>query len=174
MNPPSNQDRNRDLEREKCREAALALLDRRSYTAARLAAKLRAKKYPPAVIEGVLADLEQAGLVDDHAYARAYIASRLLPGAAPVGRRRLAAALRSQGIAAAVIEKALAEVRQEETEETEIERARRAARRKWPQILRACPGNPGKARARLWRFLAGRGFEPEAIRAAVDEVTAGP
>ena len=165
---------NHAMTREQCREAALALLDRRPYTGARLAAKLRAKKFPAPVIADVLDDLERAGLIDDRAFARNYAASRLLPGMAPIGARKLTDALRRQGVPPAVIRDVLEETRGDETIASEAERALDAARRKWPAIQRACPDDPRKARARLWRFLAGRGFDPEAIRSAVDQVCSEP
>lgn len=156
-----------------CREYALNLLDRRAYTVLQLSRKLRTRQFPAEVIQQTLDDLERLGLVDDLAFAKAYTAEKTQKGAQPVGRRRIMAALRQKGVSSARIEEALRELDADETAPDEMARALAASERKWAQIERA--GVPIHiARARLARFLFGRGFPPEVVRDAVDRTIDRP
>ncbi len=155
---------------EACREYALTLLDRRPYPRGQLMRKLQARGFSAETAGKTVAGLERLGLVDDLAFARAYAAEKVR-GTQPVGSRRIAAALMKKGLAAEVVDQALRQIAGEEETPSEVERALGAAHRKWPQIQRA--GVPERAaRARLARFLFGRGFSPETVWTAVDRTAA--
>ncbi len=73
-----------------------------------LAAKLAAKNVPDEVAERLLARFEEVGLIDDEAFARAWVASRQQRrGLAP---RALAQELRRKGVADDVVKEALDEI----------------------------------------------------------------
>ncbi|NOY80446.1 MAG: regulatory protein RecX [Kiritimatiellaeota bacterium] len=155
---------------EACREYALTLLDRRPYPRAQLMRKLRGRGFSTETVDETVAGLERLGLVDDLAFARAYAAEKAR-GTQPVGPHRIVAALMKKGVATEVIEQALRELAEEGETPTELDRALDAARRKWVRIQRA--GGPERAgRARLARFLFGRGFSAETVWAAVERATA--
>lgn len=142
-----------------CREAALRLLERRDHARRELARKLRQRNHEAQVIESVLDALAQSGLVDDAAFARSYV-DFVLAGSRPVGRRKVALDLRRKGVDEAIVQQVLAERWPGDDEERE--RARRAAESK----LRLIGGrdNPRRIQAKLYRFLAGRGFPPAVCR----------
>jgi len=120
---------------------------------------LRRKGVPPEVGDPVLDRLTAAGLIDDEAFARAFVESR--QRTRPRGRRGLAAELRRRGIAPPVIDRVLAD--REETED-KVEAARRAVAAK----LRALEGKPPElVRRRAEQFLLRRGFDYETIREAL-------
>lgn len=120
-----------DLDR--ARELCLAALERRMRTRKELAQLLARKRIPPEVAEPVLDRLQEVGLVNDEAYARAFVASR--QRTKPRGGRALAAELYAKGVSSEVVARIL-----EETEEAEdpLEAARRAVAPK----LRTLAGRP--------------------------------
>ena len=80
-----------------------------------LAAKLAAKNVPDEVAERLLARFEEVGLIDDEAFARAWVASRQQRrGLAP---RALAQELRRKGVADDVVRDALDEIDPADAEE---------------------------------------------------------
>jgi regulatory protein len=103
---------------------------------------------PAAVADEVVADLTARGHLDDEAFARHWVASRAARGYGPA---RLRAELRARGVAAPLIEAALAGV----SDDSELERARAVARRRLPALQRS---DRAKAAARLRDHLLRRGF----------------
>lgn len=133
-------------EREAAREYALRLLAR-PRTEHEVRAALSRRGFTPEVQEEVIGRLRELGLLDDLAYARAYIEESLCHR--PLGKRALARRLAGRGVGGECLRQALAEV----GEETFRGAAREAARA-W---LRR---NRGRADARrLCAHLVRRGFE---------------
>lgn len=136
------------------RAAALALLRRRDYAAAELRSKLLARGYAPALIGSTLSELTAERALDDARYAQNYLSSHAGRGQGPV---RIAAALRTLGIAAELIEAAL------------------AGGPDWSQLARAVRQRRfGAAAPEGWaekgrqaRFLQYRGFSADHIRSAL-------
>lgn len=157
---------------EKCREAALRLLEQRLHARAELERKLREREYPQAIRLAILADLERVGLVDDRQFAEAF-ARQKLASSRPLGRQRILLDLRRRGISPELAVEALDEVTEEEDgdaeEDGELSRARQAAASKWASLVRS--GREfQKARASLYRFLASRGFAGDVIRRVLDDL----
>jgi regulatory protein len=126
---------------------------------------LRRKGVPSEVGDPVLDRLQDVGLVDDEAFARAFVESR--QRSRPRGARGLSSELRKRGIAPAVIDRVLGE--REETEDT-VEAARRAVAAK----LRSLAGKPPDlVRRRAEQFLLRRGFDYETIREALGDPDRG-
>jgi len=150
---------------ESCREAALRLLGVRDHSVAELQRKLAARKYSPAVRDRVVTDLQASGLLNDATFARAFCEYRA-NGSRLVGRRRVLMELRKRGIAQEIIEEALVEVWDEDGGESELERAKDAAESKWRSVRDK--NDIFKAKGKVYRFLATRGFSGEICRAAIE------
>jgi len=150
------------------REAALKLLERTRRTRTDLTRRLREKGYAAAVVEPVLERLAEVGLVDDVEYARAFLEARLKRRT--TGRRRLEQDLRSRGISADDIAAARARLEEREGHEDETAGARRViaqAARRYARL------DPRTRRQRLYALLVRRGFDGDAIDAALSEEGGG-
>ena len=108
----------------KARAIVYRQLALRARSRAQLEAKLSERGIPDEVARGVLDRFEDAGLVDDAAYAEAAVRSRRAQRG--LSRRALALALRSDGVGGEVAEEALAGI----TREDELTAALALARRK--------------------------------------------
>jgi regulatory protein len=135
--------------------AAMRLLARREHSRAELKRKLGARGAPAELIEQVLDALATRRLQRDDRYAETLVTSRLGRGQGPVRIRR---ELAEQGVAAELIEAALARCEADWCRlaaETRRRRFGAAAPASWPE------------RARQARFLEYRGFTGEQIRHAL-------
>jgi regulatory protein len=117
---------------------------------------------PADVAELVLADLVARGDLDDAAFARRWVEVRAGRG---YGSGRLRAELRARGVAAPLIEAALATL----GAEAELEQARALARRRLGALRRA---RPDRAAARLADYLMRRGHRADVVARVVREVGA--
>jgi regulatory protein len=150
------------------REAALKLLERTRRTRSDLTRRLREKGYAAATVEQVMGRLAEVGLVDDVEYARAFLETRL--NRRTTGRRRLEQDLRSRGISADDIVAARARLEEREGREDETAGARRViaqAARRYAKL------DPRTRRQRLYALLVRRGFDGDAIDAALREEGGG-
>ena len=148
-----------DPEEEKARSICLGALERRMRTRRELRDRMSRRGVSEETAEAVLSRLEAVGLVDDEAYARSFVRSRL--GSRPRGDRALAAELWQKGIPGAVAERVLAEAAEADGPE---QRARRALAPK----LRALAGKPAdEIRRKARDFLLRRGFDHETANAAL-------
>jgi regulatory protein len=143
----------RELKR--CRDAAYRLLARRDHAVRELATKLE-RRFDPAVVGTVLADLAERGLLDDRRFALAF--ARELSGREPCGERLIRRKLGGRGVEPAVIEEVLAEMALDE--EGLVEEAVRSK-------LASLTGLDRETAARrLLAHLERRGFRPELVRGA--------
>lgn len=140
-------ERTPEEQRAYAKERALRLLTVRPRSRSELTDRLLRIGTEPDVVDGVLADLERVGLVDDRAFARDLVAARA--EGRLEGSRAIRSALHAKGVPADVAEAAMAEGGAPE-EERAHELARRRAGR-----LRSLP--PEKAYARLMGLLQRRG-----------------
>jgi len=108
----------------------------------------------------VIADLAGRGYLDDAAFARRWVEGRAGRGYGPA---RLRAELRARGVAAALVDAALATL----GADTELEQARALARRRLGALRRA---RPDRAAARLADYLARRGHRADVVARVVREV----
>ena len=157
------------------RQAALHLLSYRPRAEQELRARLRSKGFPHALVEWCLRLLEEQGLINDHAFASAYVRSRIR--VRPRGRFRLAQELRQKGVSAEVAEQAIDQAfDNEETSERDLACA---ATRRWLDrqgstlIERLASTDRSRererARQRLHAFLTRRGFGSDLIRVGMEE-----
>ncbi|MBS0369444.1 MAG: recombination regulator RecX [Proteobacteria bacterium] len=136
-------------------ERALRCLAQREHSRAELARKLGALGSPEEV-DAELDRLVDLGLLSDARFADAYVRSK----ASRFGAARLKLELSRRGVSSELIGDAI----EENTAESELERARDIHRRKFATL-------PADARewARQARFLQGRGFSTEIIRRVLKE-----
>ncbi|MBD3367413.1 MAG: hypothetical protein GF405_04440 [Candidatus Eisenbacteria bacterium] len=144
----------------RAREAALRLLSVRARSRRELELRLARKSYDETTVSAVLDDLEAVGLIDDRSFAKAWADERAR--LRPVGPARLRHELLRKGVARDLVEETIDETY---TGETELALARAAADRKTRGR-----GLTTKERARLMRFLLGRGFSREVANTVVHEL----
>lgn len=148
---------------EKVREACLRLLATRPRSRHELVQRMRGRACSELVLERVLDRLTAVGLVDDAAFADAWVRSRHAHSGK--GRRALAAELRTKGIADELAKAALAQV----DDKDERQRATEVVRRKLRSS--AVPADAtGRAvlTRRLIGMLARRGYPSEVVRSVVE------
>ena len=135
----------------RAREICLRLLTLAPRTRAQLADALRRRGIPGDVAEGVLGRFTDVGLIDDAAFARAWVESRHYSRG--LAGRVLKAELRRQGVADQQIREAVAGL----DPDAEVATARRLVERK----IAGTRGQPPQARARrLAGMLARKGYPP--------------
>ncbi|MEH1101681.1 regulatory protein RecX [Micromonospora sp. CPCC 205561] len=150
-------------ESELAREICLRQLAVRPRTRAELAGALAKRGISDEVSAEVLDRYDEVGLIDDAAFARAWVSSR--HAGRGLARRALANELRQRGVDGEVASEALGEL----DEETEAETARALVERK----LRTARGEPDAVFRRLVGMLARKGYPPGvAIRAVKDALAA--
>jgi regulatory protein len=123
--------------------------------------RLRRYGHPEDVAAAVLELLAEQRLVDDAAFAAAWVRDRM--ALKPKGRAALRAELAVRGVAAADVEGAFA-AHFPAGEDEEVALARRAAE---PRLARLQARGGTAARAALYSFLYRRGFGPGVIRRVV-------
>lgn len=150
-------------EAEAAREICLRQLAVRPRTRAELAAALTRRGISAEVAAQVLDRYDEVGMIDDAAFARAWVTSR--HAGRGLARRALATELRQRGVDADIAREALGEL----DEETEAATARALAERK----LRSAAGPPEAVFRRVVGMLARKGYPPGvAIRAVKDALAA--
>ncbi len=137
------------------RRAAMDLLARREHGSAELRSKLIVKGYPEPLIDPVLSTLATEGLQNDERFVEVFVRSRRERGFGPL---KIAAELRQRGVSDECIDPAL------DSRDRDWRVAATAARDK---RFGAAPLADFKERARQARFLHGRGYTSEQIRAAL-------
>lgn len=142
---------------------ALKALAARPLSTRMLADRITARGYPPETAAAVVEDLTRVGLLDDAAFARAYVSSQLSRKAA--GRVLLLSALRKKKVddatARAAVDEALGGADLVKDAASLASRRLRAMR---PDL------EPDVKRRRLFGMLARRGFDVDTCREAVDRV----
>jgi regulatory protein len=135
----------------RARQICLQLLTLAPRSRAQLASALRRQGVPGDVAEGVLGRFTDAGLIDDAAFARAWVESR--HHSRGLAGRALKAELHRQGVDDEQIQQAVAGL----GPDAEVATARRLVEHK----LAGTRGQPPQARARrLAGMLARKGYSP--------------
>ena len=126
--------------------------------------RLLLKGEPEADVDAAIERLTGAGLLDDSAYARAFVRSKV--AAQGFSRRRLQQELARRGVARDISDVAIAEVMHDDDVD-EAANVDRVARKK----LRTLRGlDADTQRRRLYSFLARRGYEVDEVRAVVERL----
>ncbi|MBO2446611.1 recombination regulator RecX [Actinomadura barringtoniae] len=145
------------------RDACLRMLTMGPKTRAQLAEALRRKNVPDDVAEAVLGRFTDVGLIDDEAFAQAWVQSRHTGRG--LAKRALAAELRQRGVADETVKDAVQTLDSEQEERT----ARELIDRK----LASTRGvEPTKRTRRLVGMLARKGYSPGLAYRVVKEALA--
>ena len=142
------------------RLAAADLLSRRAWTQTELTRRLVRRGAPSEVAVSVVEDMVGRGYVDDAAYARHFVDTRLARG---YGAARLTADLRARGVASALIAAALESV----DTAAQVDQARAVAKRRLPALRRVAPE---RTAARLRDHLLRRGFPATVVMRVLREL----
>jgi regulatory protein len=145
-------------------DRALNMLAFRARSSSELARSLVRKGEEKAHVDWAIARLQEQGLLDDAAFARAFTRSKVVGG--KQSRRRVEQELARKGVSRTVAGEAIEDVFEDEAVDQRSIVAE-AARRK----LRSLAGlEPAVQRRRLYAFLARRGYDLDDIRAAIESV----
>jgi regulatory protein len=148
-------------------DRALAMLAFRARSVRDLRRRLVQKGESGDVADAALARLVELGLLDDAAYARQFVRSRVQ--GAGLSRRRLEQELFRRGVAREVADTSIAEVMAEDAVDVDAILGR-VARKKLRTLGQL---DPAVRRRRLYGYLARRGYDPDEIRRVMEEMS-GP
>ena len=154
-------------------EAAARFLEARSRSIAEVRRRLTSAGYRTELSDRAIARLADLGMLDDEAFARAWVESR--DRARPRGERALRDELRLKGIDRAVVDQVLEDRRT--TEETDAAPPdRSAAERLIEKHARTLDriADPRRRRERAYALLARNGFDPEVCRDIAARVASEP
>jgi regulatory protein len=140
------------------RRTAQKFLNTRRRTERDVRKKLQQGDIPEELIDMVIDELKEAKLIDDVAYAQAFIHDRLLTKS--VSKGKLALELQAKRVDRATSNEALQGI---SSDDDEIDRALDAARKKLPGLERK-EADDRKRSQQLYVFLAGRGFTGSIIK----------
>lgn len=143
---------------EQARLRALDLIAYRPRSVHEVKRRLQRTGADDATIAAVVERLKEAGLLDDDAFSRAWVDSRMRTS--PRSKRMIAWELRQKGVNSADIEAALEEVDEEDA-------AYRAAMQRLPKLQGLAPM---ERKRKLYDHLARKGFDYETIERAVQQV----
>jgi regulatory protein len=138
------------------RSRALRFLDAGAQTAAGLRRKLLARGAAPSAVEAVLASLAREGLLDDRAFARGWVQSRLERH--PEGEGPLVGGLLRRGVGRELAREVVGELLDPQAERQSAER-----------LLEKLERRSGMSRERLEASLRRRGFSRGLIRELLED-----
>jgi regulatory protein len=144
-------------------EAAARFLEARPRSATEVRRRLVRAGYRRELVDSAIERLLELGILDDRAFAEAWIASR--DRARPRGERVLRQELVQKGIDRALIDELLEERRTAENGEAtdpDVAAARRLLERNGRSLDRVA--DPRQRRAKAYALLARNGFDPDVCR----------
>lgn len=150
-------------------EAAARFLEARSRSIAEVRRRLTTAGYRADLVDGAIARMTDLGMLDDEAFARAWVESR--DWARPRGERALQNELRLKGIDRAVIDLVLDDRREQlsgsdDADAPAVAPDRVAAERLIAKHARTLDriADPRRRRERAYALLARNGFDPDTCR----------
>ena len=171
-------------------EAAARFLEVRSRSVAEVRQRLTSAGYRADLVDGAIARMAELGMLDDAAFAQAWVESR--DRSRPRGERAIRVELGQKGVDRAVVDQVLAARRAGGTESgasddgaadshpdpdlTPVSADRAAAERLMAKHERSLGrvADPRQRRARAYALLARNGFDPEICREVAASVIATP
>lgn len=145
-------------------DRAVNMLAARGRSTAELRRLLVRKGEPPEHVDAAIERLLAQGYLDDESFARQFARSKAL--GAGLSRRRLQQELARKGVARAVADEAIGDVMASEEIDADAI-VDDVARRKLRTLRNE---DPAVRRRRLYAYLARRGHDADAIRAAIERV----
>lgn len=150
-------------------EAAARFLEVRSRSVAEVRRRLGGAGYRPDLVEGAIVRMTELGMLDDDAFARAWVESR--DRARPRGERAIRSELGLKGVKRSVIDGVLSDRRDNASADHDPDVPgtspdRVAAERLLERHARALArvADPRQRRQRAYALLARNGFDPEICR----------
>lgn len=143
---------------EKAQQRAVNFIAYRPRTEREVRLRLKKAGADEETINSVVARVKDAGLLDDEAFGKAWVESRLR--ANPRSRRMLAWELRQKGVGDDDVQAALEDVNDEEA-------AFRAAQKRWPKVKAL---EPRERKRKLMEFLSRNGFDYQTIESVIARV----
>ena len=161
-------------------EAAARFLEARSRSVAEVRRRLTGAGYREDLVNGAIERMTELGMLDDDAFARAWVESR--DRARPRGERAIREELRLKGVDRAVIDDVLTDRRDAAQDSRTDDDGpaptpdRLAAERLMARNARALARvlDPRQRRQRAYALLARHGFDPETCREVAATVTEIP
>ena len=138
---------------EKAKSRALGLIAYRPRSVREVQSRLKRAGVDDKTIGEVVINLQEAGLLDDISFSKAWVESRL--EASPRSKRMIAWELRKKGVSENKIDSSLQGVSDDET-------AYQLALKRWPRL--AVLQTAGERRRKLGEFLARHGYGYDTIR----------
>ncbi len=160
-------------------EAAARFLEPRARSVAEVRRRLTGAGYQPALVDGAIERLLELGMLDDEAFARAWVESR--DRARPRGERAIRQELGLKGVDRSTIDLVLGERREATaglpgedgvTVSADQAAAERLLARNARSLARVA--DPRQRRQRAYALLARNGFDPEVCRTVAARVTDEP
>ena len=154
-------------------EAGARFLEVRSRSVLEVRRRLTTAGYRADLVDGAIERLTELGMLDDRAFAEAWIASR--DRARPRGERALRSELILKGIERDLIDELLDARRTDDqgsAAEPDVEAARRLLERNARALARVA--DPRMRRQRAYALLARNGFDPEVCRTVAAAVSTEP
>jgi regulatory protein len=148
-------DDRRERERERAVQLGYRALGRRERTIAELRTLLERKRVEPEAIDAAVAELIEAGLLDDARYAKRFAEDKRELDR--WGSERIARELQRRGVHPQLIERAVAD----RSREAELQTALMLLEQRLP------PPRNDRDRDRAWRLLIRRGYDVELAYEAV-------
>jgi regulatory protein len=157
-------------------EAAARFLEPRARSVAEVRRRLTGAGYQPELVDGAIERLLELGMLDDEAFARAWVESR--DRARPRGERAIRQELALKGVDRSTIDLVLGERREataglpdEDGVTVSVDHA--AAERLLARNARSLArvADPRQRRQRAYALLARNGFDPEVCRTVAAAVT---
>jgi regulatory protein len=147
-------------------EACLRYLEARQRSTAEVRRRLLQHGYRADLVEGAIERLAELGMVDDEAFARAWVESR--DRARPRGERALRAELRQKGIDRDIVEGVIEDRANHGDPDAGGSPDEAAARRLLERHARALDRipDPRARRQRAYALLARNGFDPDVAATA--------
>jgi regulatory protein len=141
--------------------AALRFLESRARSTSEVRQRLVTQGYRPDLVEGCVGRLVELGMLDDAAFAQAWVESR--DRARPRGERALRTELRQKGIERAVVDDVIQDRAERAGDEGGLVADEEAARRLLDRNARALERipDPRARRQRAYALLARNGFDPD-------------
>ena len=162
--PPADPSTPRSPDPARAYARSLDMLARAPRSVRDLRRRLLLKGEPEGDVDAAIERLTAVGLLDDAAYARAFVRAKV--SSQGLSRRRLQQELAKRGVARDIADAAIVEVLHDDNVD-ETANIDRVARKK----LRMLSGlDEDTQRRRLFAFLARRGYEVDDVRAAVERL----
>ena len=144
---------------EKAKQRAIGLIAYRPRSVNEVEQRLRRVGIDDETITGVIEDLRGTGLLDDEAFSKAWVESRL--GSSPRSKRMIAWELRKKGVSDSTIESSLEKV-------NDGAAGYELALRRWPKV--AGLKSAGERRRKLGEYLVRHGFGYDIIEDVITRI----